>query len=65
MTSPTDHALTRDSLYGITPEPTYGGILSFMRRRYTRELSNVDVAVMGIPFDLATSTLLKIGRAHV
>ena len=55
MTSPTDHALTRDSLYGITPEPTYGGMLSFMRRRYTRELSNVDVAVMGIPFDLATT----------
>ena len=55
MTAPTDHALTRDSLYGITQEPTYGGMLSFMRRRYSRELSNVDVAVMGIPFDLATT----------
>ena len=55
MTSPTDHALTRDSLYGITQEPTYGGMLSFMRRRYSRALSDVDVAVMGIPFDLATT----------
>ena len=55
MTAPTDHALTRDSLYGITQEPTYGGMLSFMRRRYSRELSNDDVAVMGIPFDLATT----------
>ena len=61
MTAPTDHALTRDSLYGITQEPTYGGMLSFMRRRYSRELSNVDVAVMGIPFDF--DQVLVSGRA--
>jgi agmatinase len=32
-------------------EMTYGGALSFLRRRYTRDLGGVDVAVSGIPFD--------------
>ena len=50
-----DFALLRDSLYGTTPEPTYGGITSFMRRKYTRDLAGVDVAVLGIPFDTATT----------
>jgi agmatinase len=36
-------------------EPTYAGTLSFLRRRYTRELSGVDVAVWGVPLDTATS----------
>ncbi|HTJ91683.1 MAG TPA: agmatinase [Pararobbsia sp.] len=37
------------------PPATYSGILSFMRRPYTRELEGVDVVVSGIPFDLATT----------
>ena len=47
--------MLRDSLKGVTEEATYGGILSFMRRRYTRDLADADVAVLGIPFDLATT----------
>jgi agmatinase len=35
--------------------PTYAGVLSFMRRPYTRDLAGVDVAVSGIPLDLATT----------
>ena len=50
-----DHAITRDSLYGTTAEPTYAGVTSFMRRKYTRDLSGVDVAVTGVPFDTATT----------
>ncbi|MDD2052180.1 agmatinase [Pseudomonas putida] len=50
-----DQAMTRDSLYGTAGEPTYGGITSFMRRRYTRDLRGVDIAISGIPFDTATS----------
>ena len=50
-----DHAITRDDLYGTTAEPTYAGVASFMRRKYTRELEGVDVAVMGVPFDTATT----------
>jgi len=37
------------------PEMVYGGALSFLRRRYSRDLADVDVAVTGIPFDSATS----------
>lgn len=50
-----DLAITRESLYGTQSEPTYGGITSFMRRRYTRDLNGVDLVVSGIPFDTATS----------
>ena len=34
---------------------TYGGALSFLRRRYTRDLAGVDVAVMGFPYDGAVT----------
>lgn len=37
------------------PEMPYGGALSFLRRRYSRDLDGVDVAISGIPFDSATS----------
>lgn len=37
------------------PEMTYGGALSFLRRRYTRDLAGVDVAVMGVPWDSAVT----------
>jgi agmatinase len=50
-----DNAITRESLYGTTPEPTYAGALSFMRRKYTRELDGVDVVVTGVPLDTATT----------
>lgn len=50
-----DHAFTAQSLYGTQVEHMYSGALSFLRRRYTRDLDGVDVAVTGIPFDLATS----------
>lgn len=50
-----DRALMRDSLYGTNPEPTYGGITSFMRRKYAKDFDGVDVAVTGIPFDTATT----------
>jgi agmatinase len=50
-----DLAFTRASDKGTVVEASYAGALSFMRRRYTSDLTGVDVAVMGIPFDLATS----------
>jgi agmatinase len=42
-------------LRGGSKEPTYAGALSFMRRRYSRDLAGVDVAVWGIPLDAAVS----------
>jgi agmatinase len=50
-----DQAFTRPSPYGSHAEPTYSGALSFLRRRYTKQLDGVDVAVVGIPYDLATT----------
>jgi agmatinase len=50
-----DQAVHRSDMYGTNAEPTYSGILSFMRRLYTRELKGVDVAITGIPFDTATT----------
>jgi agmatinase len=50
-----DNAFTRGELKGTIPEPTFSGALSFMRRRYTRDLAGVDVAVAGFPLDTATS----------
>ncbi|WP_150524476.1 agmatinase [Roseibium sediminis] len=52
---PTDNAFLGSSLKGGSHEPTYGGALSFMRRRYSRNLDGVDLAIWGIPFDAAVS----------
>jgi agmatinase len=52
---PTDNAFLGPRLKGGSLEPTYAGALSFMRRRYTRELADVDAVVWGIPFDAAVS----------
>ncbi|MCP4380938.1 MAG: agmatinase [Hyphomicrobiales bacterium] len=54
QTRPTDNAFLGD-IKGGSHEPTYGGALSFMRRRYTRALQDADAVVWGIPFDAATS----------
>ena len=51
----TDQAFTKKTLYGRDGEMTYSGALSFLRRKYTKELEGVDIAVSGIPFDAATS----------
>lgn len=51
----TDHAITPGDLKGAASDPTYAGALSFMRRKYAKDLTGVDVAILGIPFDAATS----------
>ena len=50
-----DHAIVRSDLNGTTSEPTYGGAVSFMRRKYTKDMTGVDVAVAGVPLDTATT----------
>jgi agmatinase len=52
---PGDEAFRRDTIMGTQWEPTYAGAQSFMRRKYTRDLKGVDIAVTGIPFDQAVS----------
>lgn len=50
-----DNAFSGKSLRGAATDPTYAGALSFMRRRFTKSLDDVDVAILGIPFDAAVS----------
>ena len=50
-----DNAVFGDRVLGGSGEPVYSGVLSFMRRRLTHELTDVDVAVWGVPFDAAVS----------
>ncbi len=50
-----DAAFRADDNHARWAEMTYGGALSFLRRRYTRDLTGVDVVVMGIPFDSAVT----------
>ena len=50
-----DGAVRHSSLHGSSTENTYAGVLSFMRRNYTRVLDGVDVAISGVPLDLATT----------
>jgi agmatinase len=51
----TDRAFTARDHRGIGGEYTFAGALSFMRRKYSKDLAGVDVAVTGVPFDLATT----------
>ncbi len=50
-----DQAFTRRTLRGLTSENAFGGATSFLRRRYTKDLTGVDLAVTGIPFDQAVT----------
>ncbi|WP_120501614.1 agmatinase [Roseovarius sp. EL26] len=50
-----DHAFTREDTRGLSNENTFGGATSFLRRRYTKDLTGVDLAVTGVPFDQAVT----------
>jgi len=50
-----DMAFTRDDLKGPSFELTFGGATSFLRRKYSKDLTGVDIAVTGIPFDQAVT----------
>jgi agmatinase len=51
----TDNAFTARAIKGAATDPTYAGALSFMRRKYTKNLRDVDAVVWGVPFDAAVS----------
>jgi agmatinase len=50
-----DAAFTRDDLKGLSFEATYAGATSFLRRRYSKDLTGVDLAITGVPFDCAVT----------
>ncbi len=51
----TDLAITADKHAAMGYEPTYSGVLSLFRRKYTRDLSGSDITTWGIPYDLAVT----------
>ncbi|GIL00355.1 MAG: agmatinase [Alphaproteobacteria bacterium] len=51
----TDHAITAGDLRGAASDPTYAGVTSFMRRKYTKQIDDADVVVWGIPLDTAVT----------
>lgn len=52
---PIDHAFRSETLKGGASDPTYAGALSFMRRRYSRDLTGVDAAILGVPLDVTVT----------
>jgi agmatinase len=50
-----DTAITRKGLRGYSFENAFGGATSFLRRTYTKDLTGVDLAVTGVPFDQAVT----------
>ena len=44
-----------EDLKGRPWEPTFAGILSFLRCPYGRDLAGIDVAITGVPYDNATT----------
>lgn len=50
-----DQAFRSDDTTGTWVEMTYGGALSFARRRYSRDLTDVDIVISGIPYDNAVT----------
>ena len=50
-----DLAFTASERRGLAFENAFGGATSFLRRRYTKDLAGVDLAVTGIPFDQAVT----------
>jgi len=48
-------AIARENPYGMMREPTFSGVLSFMRRNYSKDLTGAELVISGIPFDLAVT----------
>lgn len=50
-----DGAITRTDLRGLSFENAFSGAPSFLRRKYTKDLTGADVAITGIAFDQAVT----------
>lgn len=50
-----DGAIARKTPYGMLREPTFSGMLSFMRCNFRKDLTGAELVISGIPLDLAVS----------
>ncbi len=55
MAKKTDHAIRPGELTGAASDPTYAGVNSFMRRRFTKTPDGADAIVWGVPLDIAVT----------
>ena len=61
--TPGDGAIRRPGLYGSSIENTYAGVLSFLRRRYSRDLAGADVVEVSPAYD--QSDITALAAAHI
>ena len=54
-----DRAFAATSPFGTGSEQTFSGALSLFRRRYAKDPAGADVAVLGVPYDLAVTNVAK------
>lgn len=40
---------------GMLREPTFSGVISFMQRNYSKDLTGAELVISDIPFDLAVT----------
>ncbi len=50
-----DLAVTRRGYRGLSQENAFAGITSFLRATYSKDLTGVDLAITGVPFDQAVT----------
>lgn len=50
-----DQVYRKLKVLGRWDEVTFAGVISFLRRKYSRDLEGIDVAVSGVPYDGATT----------
>lgn len=50
-----DSAITTQDLHAPAGDNTFSGVMSFMRRKYTKDVSGADVVVWGIPLDTSVT----------
>lgn len=55
MVDATDRAILGDKTGPIGYEPTYSGVTSLFRRKYSRDLKGVDIVAWGVPYDLSVT----------
>ncbi|MEM7057042.1 MAG: agmatinase [Pseudomonadota bacterium] len=51
----TDRAFSGYSPFGLIDQDTFCGALSFLRRPYSKDLTSTDIAIAGVPYDLAVT----------
>ena len=55
MVEKTDKSVFGSNVFGMGYEPTYSGITSLFRRKYSRAISDADIIAWGITYDLTVT----------